>query len=62
MAEVITKEKSGGKQNKKPIKIDMTPMVDLNFLLLMFFMFTSSFSKPNVIDLGLLSERPNNGT
>lgn len=53
MAEVITKEKSGGKQNKKPIKIDMTPMVDLNFLLLMFFMFTSSFTKPNVMDLGL---------
>ncbi|MBD3904641.1 biopolymer transporter ExbD [Chryseobacterium sp. Ch-15] len=53
MAEVIIKEKSGGKQNKKPIKIDMTPMVDLNFLLLMFFMFTSSFTKPNVMDLGL---------
>ncbi|MCD1115887.1 ExbD/TolR family protein [Chryseobacterium turcicum] len=53
MAEVITQEKSKGKQNKKLIKIDMTPMVDLNFLLLMFFMFTSSFSKPNVMDLGL---------
>jgi biopolymer transport protein ExbD len=53
MAEVITQEISGGKQNKKPIKIDMTPMVDLNFLLLMFFMFTSSFTKPNVMDLGL---------
>lgn len=59
MAEVITKEKSGGKQNKKPIKIDMTPMVDLNFLLLMFFMFTSSFSKPNVMDLGLPAKDPN---
>jgi biopolymer transport protein ExbD len=53
MAEVITQEKSGGKQKKKNIKVDMTPMVDLNFLLLMFFMFTSSFSKPNVMDLGL---------
>ena len=53
MAEVITQERSGGKQNKKPIKIDMTPMVDLNFLLLMFFMFTSSFTKHNVMDLGL---------
>ena len=53
MAEVITQEKSGGKQKKKNVKIDMTPMVDLNFLLLMFFMFTSSFSKPNVMDLGL---------
>lgn len=59
MAEVITKEKSGGKHNKKPIKIDMTPMVDLNFLLLMFFMFTSSFSKPNVMDLGLPAKDPN---
>lgn len=58
MAEVITKEKSGGKQNKKPIKIDMTPMVDLNFLLLMFFMFTSSFTKPNVMDLGLPAKDP----
>lgn len=57
MAEVITKEKSGGKQNKKP-KIDMTPMVDLNFLLLMFFMFTSSFTKPNVMDLGLPAKDP----
>lgn len=34
MAEVIIKEKSGGKQNKKPIKIDMTPMVDLNFFII----------------------------
>jgi len=59
MAEVITKEKSGGKQNKKSIKIDMTPMVDLNFLLLMFFMFTSSFTKPNVMDLGLPAKDPN---
>jgi biopolymer transport protein ExbD len=59
MAEVITREKSGGKQNKKPIKIDMTPMVDLNFLLLMFFMFTSSFTKPNVMDLGLPAKDPN---
>jgi len=59
MAEVVTQEKSGGKQNKKPIKIDMTPMVDLNFLLLMFFMFTSSFSKPNVMDLGLPAKDPN---
>ncbi|WP_210150494.1 ExbD/TolR family protein [Chryseobacterium scophthalmum] len=59
MAEVITKEKSGGKQSKKPIKIDMTPMVDLNFLLLMFFMFTSSFTKPNVMDLGLPAKDPN---
>ncbi|MDN3691101.1 biopolymer transporter ExbD [Chryseobacterium tructae] len=53
MAEVIAQEQQGGKQKKKLIKIDMTPMVDLNFLLLMFFMFTTNFTKPNVMDLGL---------
>lgn len=58
MAEIIAQEKSGGRQKKKNVKIDMTPMVDLNFLLLMFFMFTSSFSKPNVMDLGLPAKDP----
>ncbi|MBK1898181.1 biopolymer transporter ExbD [Chryseobacterium paridis] len=53
MAEVIAQEKSGGKQRKKPIRIDMTPMVDLGFLLITFFMFTTNFTKPNVMDLGL---------
>lgn len=58
MAEVITKETQGGKSKRKTIKVDMTPMVDLNFLLLMFFMFTASFSKPNVMDLGLPAKGP----
>jgi biopolymer transport protein ExbD len=58
MAEVITKETQGGKSKRKTIKVDMTPMVDLNFLLLMFFMFTASFSKPNVMDLGLPAKSP----
>lgn len=57
MAQVQVQEKSakGGKVRSKKLNptVDMTPMVDLNFLLLMFFMFTSTFSKPNVLDLGL---------
>lgn len=53
MTEVIAQEKSGSKQRKKLIRIDMTPMVDLGFLLITFFMFTTNFTKPNVMDLGL---------
>lgn len=55
MAEVIAQERQSGKsrQIKKRIGIDMTPMVDLGFLLITFFMFTTNFTKPNVMDLGL---------
>ncbi|MDR2206648.1 MAG: biopolymer transporter ExbD [Flavobacteriaceae bacterium] len=50
MAEIITKT---GKNRKPQIRVDMTPLVDLGFLLITFFMFTTNFSKPNVMDLGL---------
>lgn len=58
MAEVIAQEKQGGKQKKKLIRVDMTPMVDLGFLLITFFMFTTNFTKPNVMDLGLPAKGP----
>jgi biopolymer transport protein ExbD len=59
MAEVIAQKKQGGsKQRKKLIRIDMTPMVDLGFLLITFFMFTTNFTKPNVMDLGLPAKGP----
>ncbi|MDO3425363.1 biopolymer transporter ExbD [Chryseobacterium sp. APV1] len=59
MAEVIAQEKQGGsKQRKKLIRVDMTPMVDLGFLLITFFMFTTNFTKPNVMDLGLPAKDP----
>jgi biopolymer transport protein ExbD len=56
MAEIIQEEKhKGGK--KKPKKhsthIDMTPMVDLMCLLITFFMLTTAFSKPKVMEIVL---------
>jgi biopolymer transport protein ExbD len=58
MAELDTSgggNKKGGKVRGKKMstKIDMTPMVDLGFLLLTFFIFTTTFSKPNQMDLNM---------
>lgn len=57
MAEVEVKDSSGkgGKvrSQKQPPHVDLTPMVDLAFLLITFFMLVTTFNKPNVMDLGL---------
>ena len=57
MADVQVKDSSGkgGKvRSKKSVPhVDLTPMVDLAFLLITFFMLVTTFNKPNVMDLGL---------
>jgi biopolymer transport protein ExbD len=58
MAEIIQNEGGGKKKGKQRAKkhsthIDMTPMVDLFCLLLTFFMLTTAFSKPKMMEIAL---------
>ena len=63
MAEIIANEGNGkprGKRRAKrlPAHIDMTPMVDLACLLLTFFMLTTAFTKPKVMEIVMPEEGP----
>jgi biopolymer transport protein ExbD len=63
MAEIIQNEGDGKKKGKKRAKkhsthVDMTPMVDLACLLLTFFMLTTAFSKPKVMEIVMPDKKP----
>lgn len=49
------KQKHKGKRKKKRIgfRLDMTPMVDVAFLLLTFFMLTTTMNKPQTMEINL---------
>ena len=56
MAEIIQEEKQKGgkrKPKKHSTHIDMTPMVDLMCLLITFFMLTTAFNKPKIMEIVL---------
>jgi len=56
MAEVQQHEKGGGgknKQKKQLIRVDFTPMVDMNMLLITFFMFATTLLKPQTMNINM---------
>ena len=60
MAEINTESGGGKKKGKKKVRakkmstrIDFTPMVDLGFLLITFFMLTTTLSKPQTMEINM---------
>ncbi|MBW7871059.1 MAG: biopolymer transporter ExbD [Flavobacteriia bacterium] len=65
MADTGIEPKDSGQKGSKKVRVkkqstnvDMTPLADLGFLLITFFMFTTTFSKPNVMGLNMPPKTP----
>ena len=60
MAEIITNSSNHSKRRniRKSLKVDMTPMVDLGFLLITFFIFTTSMAEQKTTNLIMPADGP----
>lgn len=64
MAELTNDQKGGGPKERRRIrnrpmpKVDLTAMVDLAFLLITFFMLTTSLNTPNELDIAMPDKGP----
>ncbi|MCE2961540.1 MAG: ExbD/TolR family protein [Chitinophagales bacterium] len=62
MAEIAENPQGGGgkkgRSKKASPRVDLTPMVDLAFLLITFFMLTTSLSKPKAMEIALPETDP----
>ena len=59
MAELNMPQKKGKRRLQTP-RIDLTPMVDLGFLLITFFMFTTTLANPKLMEIKMPSNEKTN--
>lgn len=52
-------KKSSSKQKKMTVRVDFTPMVDMNMLLITFFMLCTTLSKPQTMEISMPSNDKN---